>query len=258
MKRLVSALLVCLLIVSLCPAALASGDIAVAVNGESIAWTDAEPFIDENGRTLVPLRAVADAMGVDVSWDGASRTAEFRRVDSTPAGDADMVIRFTIGSSTANYAGYIYENGTGLMEYDGFYEMDTAPVIVGDRAYAPARYLAEFFGYHVAWDAESSTAYIGTYCLGDLSGYYLGDDGLSTLEVSRVSGGYELSISLYRLTGMEGTAELRDGKLYITFEDASGNPMEAILTGGDGSVLLTISSSSWTYIAAGDSFEFFY
>lgn len=40
------------------------------------AWlpTDTTPII-ENGRTLIPLRACGEAVGAEVSWDQASRTA---------------------------------------------------------------------------------------------------------------------------------------------------------------------------------------
>jgi len=38
------------------------------VNGTKINFPDAEPFIDENSRTQVPIRFVGEALGADVSW----------------------------------------------------------------------------------------------------------------------------------------------------------------------------------------------
>ncbi len=114
--------------------------IGVSVNGIPVRWTDAMPFIDENNRTLVPLRAVAEALDLSVSWDGARREASF--------GNGAKTIVFPIGSSVAR-------TGDG-----GTVEMDTAAVIVNDRTYAPVRYLAEFFGYAVSWDAASRTVLI--------------------------------------------------------------------------------------------------
>lgn len=35
---------------------------------------DAPPFI-QNGRTLIPVRAITEALGADVSWDNETRTA---------------------------------------------------------------------------------------------------------------------------------------------------------------------------------------
>ena len=114
--------------------------IQVTVNGTPVTWTDAIPFIDSNWRTMVPLRAVADALGLSVLWDSAAREAVFT--------DGSKTIYFPIDSSTAR-------TGTGETV-----PMTTAAVIVDGRTYAPIRYLAEFFNYAVSWDAATKTAAI--------------------------------------------------------------------------------------------------
>ena len=115
--------------------------VRVSVGGIPVQWTDAAPFIDENSRTMVPLRAVAEALGLSVSWDGGKREAVFT--------DGTKTIRFPIGSSAA-------VTGDG-----GTVQMDTAAVIVNDRTYAPVRYLAEYFGFTVDWDGATKTVLIG-------------------------------------------------------------------------------------------------
>ena len=115
-------------------------EIGVTVGGMPVIWTDALPFIDENSRTMVPLRAVADALGLTVGWDGRAREASFT--------DGERTIIFPIGSAGAH---------TGDGET---IPMDTAAVIVGDRTYAPIRYLAEYFGRTVGWDGASRTVLI--------------------------------------------------------------------------------------------------
>ncbi len=112
---------------------------AVTVGGKAVAWPDATPFIDGNGRTMVPLRAVADNMALTVSWDAAAREASFT--------DGSKTITFPIGSTTARTDG-------------GSIQMDTAAVIVGGRTFAPVRYLAEYFGHEVGWDAATKTVII--------------------------------------------------------------------------------------------------
>lgn len=125
--------------------ALLSGDtsaaapIHVTVKGIEVQWTDAEPFIDENGRTLVPLRAVADALGLTVRWIPETRLASFT--------DGTKTISFPIGLREA----YTFEGNRPL---------DTAAVIINDRTYAPARALAEYFGYEVAWSGTMRTVMI--------------------------------------------------------------------------------------------------
>ena len=114
--------------------------VGVSVNGAAVPWTDVQPFIDENSRTMVPLRAVAEALGLTVSWDGAAREASFTNGAKT--------ITFPIGSSTAR------------TEDGGTIQMDTAAVIVNDRTFAPIRYLAEYFGYTVGWDSATKTVLI--------------------------------------------------------------------------------------------------
>lgn len=114
--------------------------LSVTVNGNAVQWTDAEPFIDENGRTMVPLRAVGDALGLTVDWDNTLREATFTNGTKT--------IYFPIDSTTARTS-----DGQSI-------QMDTAAVIVNDRTYAPVRYLAEFFGFTVGWDGTTRTVSI--------------------------------------------------------------------------------------------------
>ena len=116
-------------------------EIGVTVGGIPVRWTDAVPFIDDNNRTMVPLRAVGDALDLTVRWDGKAREAVFSNGTKT--------LSFPIGSSEARTG-----DGETLI-------MDTAAVIVNDRTYAPVRYLAEYFGYTVGWDPAARTVLIG-------------------------------------------------------------------------------------------------
>ncbi len=122
------------------PAPAAPKGVSVTIRGEAVSWTDAEPFIDENNRTMVPLRAVAEALGLTVSWDGEAREAIFT--------DGQKTIVFPIGSTQARL-----EDGSAV-------QMDTAAVIVNSRTFAPIRYLAEHFGYTVGWDKATRTVLI--------------------------------------------------------------------------------------------------
>lgn len=44
----------------------ASGDVKVTVDGKEVEFPDVKPFIDINGRTMVPLRFVSEALGAEV------------------------------------------------------------------------------------------------------------------------------------------------------------------------------------------------
>lgn len=55
----------------------------VRVNGYEAAFTDAQPYIDENNRTMLPLRAAVEALGAEVAWDQSTRTASITKNDVT-------------------------------------------------------------------------------------------------------------------------------------------------------------------------------
>jgi len=95
---------------------------------------DGAPFI-ENGRTYVPVRYLAYALGVakdDVVWVGETGTVSLQL--------GGKLVQMTVGSRT------LYVNGQPR-------EMDVAPLVKEGRTYLPARFVAEAFGYEVGWDA---------------------------------------------------------------------------------------------------------
>ena len=57
------------LVLSLPVHAAEQSSIQVLVDGQPVVWTDAIPFANKDSRTMVPLRATAEAMGLDVVWD---------------------------------------------------------------------------------------------------------------------------------------------------------------------------------------------
>ena len=83
MKRLISVvILVCVMITSVIPvrpvAATAARKIEVLTDGLPVTF-DVPPII-KNGRTLVPFRAVSEALNVKVTWD--QNTRRITAVDS--------------------------------------------------------------------------------------------------------------------------------------------------------------------------------
>lgn len=134
----------------------AASAVSVYVDDIPVAWTDAYPYIDGNDRTMVPLRQIANVMEMDVSWDGATQTAQFvktydneRECPDEYGYASSVTIRFHIGSAVAE----VYTD-------NGFYDevvMDTTAVVRNGRTFAPIRYLAEAAGYEVKWEGNSQT-----------------------------------------------------------------------------------------------------
>ena len=100
---------------------------------------DAAPYVDSNWRTMVPIRALAEAFDAKVVYDNDDRTVTI---------DYDgKIIVMTIDESTYTVDG---EELT----------MDTAAVIKGDRTYVPVRFAAEAMGFTVnaLYNEGNSTA----------------------------------------------------------------------------------------------------
>ena len=138
MKKIISLLLVVGLVLSSATLTFANeNEISVYVEGQKVSFDVPPQTI--NDRTMVPIRAIFEVMGATVNWDNATQTAICTK-DNT-------VVKMTLNSKTE------YIN-------DVPYEMDVAPVIVDNRTLAPARYVAEAFGYFVNWDGNTKSVLI--------------------------------------------------------------------------------------------------
>lgn len=104
--------------------------ITVEVNGETVSFPDARPFIDDNDRTLVPIRAVAETLGCSVEWNENTQTAAITH--------GDKVIFITIGNN-------ILQAGSEIIT------MDTTAVIKDERTYIPIRFIGEALRMTVNW-----------------------------------------------------------------------------------------------------------
>ncbi len=106
-------------------------DIKVLFNNKYLSF-DVPPFI-ENSRTLVPLRAIFEALGAEVKWDGDTKTVTAQK--------GGTEIRLVID-------GAAYKNGE-LME------LDTPAKIINERTVVPLRFVAESFECQVTWNGDA-------------------------------------------------------------------------------------------------------
>ncbi len=112
-------------------------EITVIVNGKQVLF-DQKPIISE-GRTLVPLRAIFEALNSDVQWDDVTKTVTSSR--------GDIKISLQIGSSD------MYVN-------DAVKVLDVPAQIVNGRTLVPVRAISEAFGAKVEWNGETKTVII--------------------------------------------------------------------------------------------------
>ena len=136
LRKIVSVILTVCLLLSISPV-MANGEITVLVDGEKVEF-DQAPVI-ENGRTLVPVRAIFEKLGARVSYEPV-RKKVYAELGS-------RYVAFLIGADT------IYTN-------DGGTKIDTPAKIINDRTLVPVRAVSEGFGAKVGWDGATRTVII--------------------------------------------------------------------------------------------------
>ncbi len=118
-----------------------SEEILVRVNNKYVDF-DQPPAI-VNDRTLVPVRAIFEAMGISVDWNAETRTVTATRENTQ--------IKLTIDSNVMKKVVDGVETSI---------EIDVPAMILSDRTMVPARAPMENFGASVHWDGATRTVII--------------------------------------------------------------------------------------------------
>lgn len=114
-----------------------SKDPRVLVDGSSVPM-DTAP-VNVEGRLLVPVRAIGEALGATVEWDAVNRTAIL-----TLNG---KVVKIQVDSQEA------LVNGTPV-------KLDVPARIINNRVLVPLRFVGESFGAQVVWDSATRTVIV--------------------------------------------------------------------------------------------------
>jgi outer membrane protein assembly factor BamB len=92
------------------------------------------PPIIINGRTLVPVRFIAEGFNAEVKWDNKTRKVTIM--------DNNTTIELWINQTKAKIDGKDYN-------------LDTPPIIINGRTLVPVRFIAEGFNAEVKWDNKN-------------------------------------------------------------------------------------------------------
>ena len=111
--------------------------ITVMVNGSKVEF-DCQPAL-HSGRTMVPLRAIFEALGAEVEWEQGTQTITAKNGKDTA--------KFAINSDLLN------KNGASV-------SLDVPAMLVGERTMVPVRAIAESFNCSVSWDSDTKTVII--------------------------------------------------------------------------------------------------
>lgn len=122
-------------------------EIILTINQPTMIVNGTQKNIDDNGttpiisdnRTLLPVRAIVEAMGGNVEWNGDNQTVTLTKNNDT--------IQLTIGS------------GTALLNNE-VHTLDAVPVVINDRTMLPIRFIAESFLYDVDWNENEQKVII--------------------------------------------------------------------------------------------------
>lgn len=117
---------------------------SVTVNGQAL-QLDQPPLLVES-RTMVPMRAIFEALGCDVTWDAAAQTVLAQK-------ELDY-ISLRIGDKT-------------LYASDGNVQLDVPAQIINGRTLVPLRAVSEALDAKVSWDAATETVTIIGAAQGD-------------------------------------------------------------------------------------------
>ncbi len=135
--------LTALLPISVCAAE--GDDIGIFVDGNRISGDKAPVII--NSRTLLPIRPVAEACGIDVDWNGEKREVILR----------SGVLTVTLG--VGNPVMTVYNQMIDKMES---VKLDAEPLIIDSSTYIAVRPALEAFGAVVEWNGDTRTVIISS------------------------------------------------------------------------------------------------
>jgi hypothetical protein len=119
-----------------------ANDISVYIDDAKV--TFGQPPIIQEGRTLVPLRAIFEGLGMAVLWKQESK--------SIVASNDNVVINLQVGNTNAS----VGNDEAGFIEI----ELDTAPQNINSSVLVPVRFIGEASGSDVVWNNSTKSVMI--------------------------------------------------------------------------------------------------
>ena len=217
----------------------ASG-ISVIYDGEEIVF-DVEP-INDNGTVLVPMRAIFEAFGTKVKWDGDTKTVSARKKSKT--------YTMTVDEATI----------TETKDDEEFETVTAEQVmqIIDGRTMIPLRALGEILDLDVSWDGDTQTVTLTTPTDEDDDAWKNNTGNIDLDSMSADNDGVSVSGKLITITkGGEYTVTgtCRDGQIVVDTEDKVRLKLSGMdLTNTDGAAVY-VKNADKCYITVSDGTE---
>ena len=162
MKNFVAVVAACAVVLA-CVPSLAdeeNGEVSVFINEEQVIFPDAQPII-QDGRTLIPLRALFEEMGADVYWSDAEEIVCIAKSETKillKIGE-EIFFKYVCGDFdeilwTAIVAPEYLDEVVEVLFFD------VSPQLIGSNIYISLRCVCEAMGMNVDWDGEALKATI--------------------------------------------------------------------------------------------------
>ena len=186
-------------------------EITVSIDGEIVEFEGQGPAIVD-GRTLVPVRGVFEALGFDVEWFQEPGTATLDR--------DDLAVRITVGVSF-------------FLLNDAQHPLEVPAQIIEGRTMLPIRAVLESVGYYVGWDAATRTVLVSTNPIEDVQPEPVQEPAGETIEGITAEGRRLTEQFLLQYPSIFSLGVLTDdGMLSFGWsEDVDENPLVYIVYG---------------------------
>lgn len=151
----------------------AAQEVTILLNGEKIEFVQNKPFIfSRDNRVVVPIEEMAKIIGAEMTYDEKENIVTFSKKYDVKNGAVydnffddgkEWLTQYEVSFQRGESAYWVSletsdENGNVTGNGEWFAMMDcTAIYDDAEIVYVPVKYVAEEFGYTVAWDAKTKT-----------------------------------------------------------------------------------------------------
>mgnify|MGYP000852369368 CR=1 FL=1 len=200
----------------------AESDIVIQINGQKFE-SDVAPQVQQ-GRVLLPMRLIFEALGAQVDWDAGYRTVTAEK--------GSITISLAIGSSFAKVNGEVKT-------------LDTPAIIEQNRTLVPVRFVAESLGSDVQWDGVTRTVFIRTTPIADTdksaadtpqptdtTGKYISGDKIGQDTDFAYKEGKSVRLKAGSTLGFHKNGCISEGRLAANTELEYGPNKSAVFKGG--------------------------
>jgi hypothetical protein len=127
-------------------AAAAKVEISVQVDSQTVHFPDSKPY-SEDGRIMIPIRFVSEALGAEVEFEKTKTGKEIRRV-----------VRIELAGKKIDMP----VNSDVVLIGDNTVKLDVPARMQGNRVFVPVRFVSEALGANVNWIGEKRLVDITT------------------------------------------------------------------------------------------------